>query len=151
MSLRFRHEFRHDVFIHHAIDCGPGGVAFTVGPVSEQSLISQKKGVLMFVMTDSQKVALSITVVDAKGNPANVDGAPTWTSSDASVVTVAAAEDGLSAVATAVGPLGTAQVNVQADADLGEGSEAIAGVLDVQIVGGKAVSLTIGAGVAEEQ
>jgi hypothetical protein len=141
---------RHDVFIHHN-RCDRGGVAFRVGPVSEQALVSKQKGVLMLVMTDSQKVALSIAVVDAKGNPAAVDGAPSWTSSDPSVLTVDAAPDGLSAVATAVGPLGTAQVNVTADADLGEGTETINGLLDISIVGGKAVSLSIGVGVPDEQ
>ena len=105
----------------------------------------------MLLITDSQKCALAIAIVDRKGNPASVDGVPAWSSSDATLLTVEAGADGLSAVVTAVGPLGTAQVNVTADADLGGGVKPIAGVLDVQVVGGEAASVNISAGTPEEQ
>ena len=101
------------------------------------------------VLTDAQKVALSVTFLDAAGNPASVDGAPVWGSSDPTIVLVEAATDGLSAVATAVGPLGSAQVNVTADADLGAGVESITGLLDVNVVGDKAVTVAIAAGTPE--
>jgi len=39
--------------------------------------------------------------------------------------------------------LGTAQINVTADADLGSGVTTINGVLDVQVVAGQAVGFTI--------
>jgi hypothetical protein len=126
-------------------------IDFTVGPVSDQSLNPQPKGILMFVMTDSQKTKLSIAVVDKKGNPADVDGAPTWTSSDPSIVAVTPSEDGFTADVVAVGPIGQAQVNVTVDADMGEGKTELSGVLDVQIVGGAAASVAISADVAEEQ
>ena len=59
-------------------------------------------------------------------------------------------EDGLSAVVSSLGKLGVCQVNVSADADLGEGAEAIAGTVDIEVKAGKAVSVGIDAGAPEE-
>lgn len=103
----------------------------------------------MFVLQDTQKVKLSVSFVDAAGNPADVDGAPGWDSSDPSVVAVEPSEDGLSCYAVAVGPLGSAQVSVTADALIGEGKEELVGVLDFQVVASKAVAVAIAAGQAE--
>ena len=36
----------------------------------------------MLVLKATQKSALAVIVADAKGNPAQVEGAPTWSSSD---------------------------------------------------------------------
>ena len=105
----------------------------------------------MLVLTDSQQVSLGIAVTDKKGNPASIDGAPVWASSDSSVATVEPSADGMTAVAKAVGPLGTAQISVTADADLGEGVKSIVGTLDVQVVGGQAVAIGLNAGTPEEQ
>lgn len=103
---------------------------------------------MSFTLTDVQKVSLSIAPVDAAGNPAPVETVA-WTSSDEKVLTVVAAADGLSAVATAVGPLGTAQVTVSADAQIGDGVTTITGVLDVNVVASQATALGITAGAAE--
>lgn len=102
------------------------------------------------VLKDTEQVVLSVVPVDAKGNPAPVDGAPVWGSSDPTVATVAPAADGLSAMVAAVGPLGKTQISVTADADLGEGFESIAGTLEIEVVAGKAVSLSIKTGTPEE-
>jgi hypothetical protein len=104
---------------------------------------------MAFIMTDVQKVSLAVQPVDAAGNPAALDGAPVWTSTDPAVLTVTAAPDGLSAEAVAVGPLGTAQVSVSADADMGAGVTTITGVLDVQVMASAAVSLGITPGTPE--
>lgn len=103
---------------------------------------------MAFLLTDVQKVSLSITPVTAAGNAAPVESV-TWASSNEAVLTVVAAEDGLSAVATAVGPLGTAQVTVVADALIGEGTVELTGVLDVEVVASQAVSLVVAAGTPE--
>jgi hypothetical protein len=105
--------------------------------------------VLMVTLTDLQKVPLTISPVDAVGNPALVEGIPVWTSSNEAVLTVIPAEDGLSAVATTVGPLGVAQVTVTADADLGEGVTMIAGTEDFTVLASQAVSMGITTGVPE--
>lgn len=103
---------------------------------------------MAFILSDIQKVALSITPVDGAGNPAPVEGV-VWASSNEAVLTVVAAEDGLSAVVTAVGPLGQAQVSVKADAQIGEGVVELTGVLDVDVVASQAVSLAVTAGTPE--
>lgn len=104
---------------------------------------------MTLILTDSQKATLTIQPVDKAGNPATVEGVA-WTTSDATVLTVAASEDGLSAVVSSTGKLGTAQVNVTADALIGDGVAEITGVLDVEVKAGQAVALNIAAGTPEE-
>lgn len=109
------------------------------------------EGVTQMNMTDSQQVSLTIKPVDKKGNAAPVDGVPAWASSNTEVVTVTPAPDGMSAIAAAVGPLGSATVSVTADADLGAGVTEIAGSLDIIITAGAAATVSITAGSPEEQ
>ncbi len=104
----------------------------------------------MLQLTDSQQCALSIAPVDAKGNPAPVQGAPVWASSAPTVAAVTPSADGLSANIVA-GATGTAQISVSADADLGDGVTTITGVLDVTVVGGQATSIGIVAGTPVSQ
>lgn len=101
---------------------------------------------MALVLTDAQKVTLSVAFTTKAGNPASVDGVPQWVSSDPSVIQVVQSADGLSAEAIAVGPLGTAQVSVVADADLGEGVAAITGVLDIEVKASQAVFAIVAAG-----
>jgi hypothetical protein len=109
------------------------------------------KGASMVTLTDIQKVSLSIQPIDAKGNPAVVDGIPVWQVSDTALLSLVVAEDGLSAELLAVGPLGTGQVTVAADALIGEGVVPITGILDVTVIASQAASLAISAGVPENQ
>lgn len=102
---------------------------------------------MALILTDVQKVTFSVSFVTAKGNPAPVDGAPVWSVSDATVLSVIPAANGLSADVVAVGPLGLSQVSVTADADLGGGVKALVGTLDVQVVASEAASIVINAGV----
>jgi hypothetical protein len=102
-----------------------------------------------FVLTDLQKVKVSVGFVDAAGNPAKVDGVPQWSSSDETILTVAAAEDGMSAEVVTVGPLGTAQVAVRADADLGEGIKEILATQGFEVVGSEAVAANFTVGTPE--
>ena len=117
-----------------------------VGPVSDAK--PQDRSEEMLVLKDSQKVTLTVAPVDAAGNPAKVDGAPAWeiVGTNPECLAVTPSDDGLSATVVAQGPLGTAQVQVTADADLGEGNVPITGLLDVEVVAGDAVSLNIGSG-----
>jgi hypothetical protein len=108
---------------------------------------------MALILTATQQCQLSIAVVDAKGNPAPVEGIPEWASSEPAFATVTPAADGMSALVKAVGPITTApvQVNVTADADLGAGTTPIVGLLEVSVVAGQAVSVGITAGTPEEQ
>lgn len=104
----------------------------------------------MLTLTATQRVGVAITPVDAKGNVARIDGPATFLSSDETILTVTPNGD-LAALVTATGKLGTAQLSVAADGDLGEGVRPLRGTLDIEIVAGEAVALTINANAPEEQ
>lgn len=106
---------------------------------------------MSLLLTDVQRVSLAISPKSAAGNPTAVDGAPAWSSSDDTVLTVEAAADGLSAVATTTGKLGTAQVRVEADADVGSGVTPLNAVLDVEVLASEAVALEVAAGTPESR
>jgi hypothetical protein len=105
------------------------------------------KDIKMLMLPNDHKVPVSIEPVDAHGNPAQVQGVPNWTSSAENIAYVSAvASDGLSAEVLPGDTLGTCQINVSADADLGSGVTQINGVLDVQVVAGQAVGFQIQTG-----
>lgn len=104
---------------------------------------------MSLILNNEQKVTLAIQPLTAGGNPATVDGVPAWSVSDETVLSIVVAEDGLSAVVTTAGPVGTSQVSVSADADLGEGVKTITGLLDVEVVGAEAATLAINTGTPE--
>lgn len=101
---------------------------------------------MALILTDEQQVVLKLSPRTQRGNPATVDGMPVWSSSDPAVLTVtpiATDPTGLSALAVAVGPLGTAQVQAVADADMSSGVRTLTAVLDVEVKAAEAVSLDI--------
>lgn len=97
-------------------------------------------------MTVDHFFEASLQPVDSFGNPARVDGVPVWGVSDESILDVGPSADGLSAIVSAVGTVGVAQVTVSADADLGDGVRELTGILDVEVLAGEAVALSITAG-----
>lgn len=144
--LKFLHELfqrykRRAVGFRWTVKTSAGTVTFTP---------SEGDTVMALLLTTTQKVTLSIQPVDAKGFPARVDGVPVWSVSDASVANLVTSADGLSVEVFAGFP-GTAQVLVEADADLGAGSRPLQGTLDLIVEPGEAVSLTITAGVPSQQ
>lgn len=104
----------------------------------------------MLTLKDSQKCALALELKSAAGNPATPDGVPVWEVSDANVLEIQPAADGLSATVVAKGPVGNAQVTVKVDADLGAGVREITGILDVEVLAGEATVVLVAAGVPEE-
>jgi hypothetical protein len=104
-----------------------------------------------FILTDSQKVELTIAPVTAAGNPAPVDGVPEWGSSDETVLTVEPAADGMTCEAITTGKLGSAQVNVSADVEMDDGVTMLTGTLAIDVLAGQAVSLGVTAGTPEER
>lgn len=108
------------------------------------------EGDIMYVLPDDQQVGVTVAFVDKKGNPAAVDGIPTWASSDAAVVALTATADGMGANLVA-GATGTCQISVTGDADLGAGVVPVIGTLDVQVVAGTAVSAVITPGTPQPQ
>lgn len=100
----------------------------------------------MLILTDAQKVTLSVGFTNPIGNVAPVDGAPQWTVSNPDIIDLQVAPDGLSAEAITKGPLGTCQITVTADADRGEGVRSITGTLDLEVRASEAVTVGISAG-----
>ncbi len=101
---------------------------------------------MAFNLSTVQKVPLTCAFVDASGAPAVVDGIPTWSSSDPAICEIInVSADGLSCEASSVA-IGTAQVSVSADADMGAGVRAVVGVLDIEVLAAEAVSAAISAG-----
>lgn len=79
------------------------------------------------INTDQNYPNATISFQTSSGQPANVDGVPTWASSDETVLAVEPNADGMSALINTVAP-GTARITVTADADLGQGTQTITGV-----------------------
>lgn len=103
------------------------------------------------ILRDNEEVDLTVEAQSAAGNPTTVEN-PQWSSSDATVVEVTPSDtDPTQAVARAVGPLGTAQVTLDADLELGEGVEPAQAILDIEVVGGDAAVFNISAGAPREQ
>ena len=103
---------------------------------------------MSLILTDEQKCSLSVDFKTAAGNPATVDGIPVWGVSDATVLTLKVDPDGKHATIFSEG-LGTSQVSVVADADLGDGVKQITGTLDVEVKPAEAVTVGIAAGTPE--
>lgn len=99
------------------------------------------KGVKTMQMTDIQTAVAHIAAVDAEGNPATLDSAPLWSSSDPSIVTVTPSADGMSAVigSPSPAPLGSAVVTVTATVAGGD----VSGTLAVDIIGSAATAINI--------
>lgn len=83
---------------------------------------------------------VSVAWKDKGGNIVKVDGPTEWKSSDDTVLQVTVATGNpLIANLFAPGPVGNAQVQATADADLGEGFKAVTATYDVQVISGEAV------------
>jgi hypothetical protein len=86
-------------------------------------------------------VTVSVAFTDAKGKPAAVDGVPTWTVDNATVVdSLTPAADGMSATLHVTDNLGAAVLSVNADADLGSGVTNITISDTVTVIAGDAVA-----------
>lgn len=83
-----------------------------------------------------------ITLEDASGNPATVDGLPEWASSDPRIAAVVPAPDGMSAIVTP-GLAGECQISVTVDADLGDGVKPIVGEAAVRVLSGEVTRVAI--------
>lgn len=96
-------------------------------------------------LLDNQKVTGTVSYLDSAGNPATLPAGvvPVWASDNTSFVTVDASGDpsGLTAVVTAVGPLGSA--NVTATATMPDNSTIVATSLVTVSGGGTAATAVI--------
>lgn len=104
----------------------------------------------MASITATQQFTATPQFLDRKGNPAPVDGIPTWAAENPTVITLVPSADGLSALIKAQG-VGVSKYNVNADADLGAGVRPVIGEGTVTVTPGEAVTVAIAEGPAEEQ
>jgi hypothetical protein len=119
-------------------------VACVVTVRYDRFIIALKGERMAYTLPIDHQVEVQVAYVDAKGNPAAVDGDPTWSSSDPALATVSPdAADAFKAVVLPVGPAGNVQIKVEADADIGAGVKELITLMDVTLVAGEAVAGTI--------
>ena len=95
---------------------------------------------MTYTLPNDKQVTLKVEFQDAKGQHATIDGDPAWSSSDTNFVQVSATPGNpYLANLSAVGPPGSAQVVVKADAELDDGVREIVCTMDVEVIGGEAV------------
>lgn len=102
-------------------------------------------------ITSTQKVNVSVTATDVHGNPAPIENVG-WDVSDKSILELRAGSNvgENQAEVFAVGPVGTAQVQVKADVQIGEGQKEKTGTLDIEVVASEAAIIQVTAGTPEE-
>ena len=99
---------------------------------------------MAYTLPNDKVVRCQVSYVDAKGNPAKIDGDVTWDTSDQNIATIKTdTGDSTQAVVTPAGQVGQVQVTCSADADLGEGIRELITTMDVDVVAGEAVAGTI--------
>jgi hypothetical protein len=110
----------------------------------EQFTIIVEGDHVMYTLPVDHQVTMQVSYVDAGGNPAKVDGAVSWVSSDPAIAGVVV-DAGDSTICSVIpnGPAGQVQVTATADADLGAGVRSLVTVADVDVVAGEAVAGTI--------
>lgn len=118
-----------------------GGVLLSI--THQRFTITADGDLIMYTLPLDHLVKMQVAYVDAGGNPAKVDGAVVWASSDAAIA--AAQADPADSTICTVTPskLGQVQITATADADLGDGVRQIITPCEVTVVAGEAVSGTI--------
>lgn len=102
---------------------------------------------LNIALTNEQKILVTLAPTTEAGNPATLDGEPTWTADGEATVEVQ--PGGLSAYIVSGNP-GSATVTVTADADLDEGeTRELSDTIAVTVVAAEAAGLGLTAGTAE--
>lgn len=96
-----------------------------------------------FSIAYGKQFPISVEFKDDKGKPAPVDGVPQWATDNPAILTLEPAADGLSCNVKSTGVLGTATVQMTADADTGSGIKAIIGTLEVEVHGREASQVVL--------
>jgi hypothetical protein len=107
-------------------------------------------------LTNAQQFSIGpVTAVDRRGNPASLDGNPTFESDNTAVATVEAHPSGDPSMALVKAVLGAspgaAQIKITADADLGAGVVPLEAFVVANVIPEQAVGLTVPTGPVEDQ
>lgn len=95
---------------------------------------------MLITITNEEKVQVTLAPQTAAGNPATLDGVPTWTVIEGDA-TLEVAVDGLSAFLVSGAADVNSKIEVSADADLGEGVVTLTDVVDLAVVPASASAL----------
>jgi hypothetical protein len=105
------------------------------------------KGVIVAsTLHNDSQFTVTVAPKSLGGKPAKIDGAPKWSVDREDLVSVTPAADGMSAVVAAVGGVGTAEVMIVADANLGPDETDISVVLDIEVIDAQAAALSVSVG-----
>ena len=149
------HEHGYDIWTHTEVIPKPVPlrIHWTIGPPYPKPTIFQPQSratspfqpsEVTMQLTADQQVQLTISGEDKYGNPVDISGDVFWRSSDESVIVLTSTTK-TSAVAAAVGPVGTASVTVSNDADQ-DGIGDFQGSLAIDVVAGDIAEIAITAG-----
>lgn len=108
--------------------------------ISAHGITHAFQGDFTMLLPVDRKVSATVSFVDRGGNLAAVEGY-VWGTDRPDLLTVDAV-DGVATI-TPVGPLGSAQVVVTADADLGEGITELVLLAQIEVIAGTAVGGSI--------
>jgi hypothetical protein len=133
---------------------GQVSLALVMGPVNERDVPVAADA--LAVLTDTQKVTMTLRFKDKAGNPvsadqAQINGVPEWTSSSPDVLAVKSAADGLSAVILTTGKLGPAQVSAKASTTVNGVTADMSVVQNFDVRVGAATQIGADLGVPEER
>ena len=98
---------------------------------------------MAYKLPNDHAIQLKVSYVDAKGNPAPVDGDVAWASSDETIARVTVGDDTTACMVYPGDQIGQAQISATADADLGEGVVELITTGTIEVVAGQAVAGTI--------
>lgn len=103
-------------------------------------------------LTTTQQQAFQVTPQNSQGKPAKVEpGTVDYSSSDTAVAEVVEDPNDETKFSIVAKGVGTATIDVTADADLGEGQQTISGQISVEVTEAGATSLGVTAGAITEQ
>lgn len=101
-------------------------------------------------ITNEQRVKITLHPVTATGKPAQLDGNPTWVVQQGDAK-IKESDDGLSAWLISPDLPGVSEIVIEADADLGEGSETIHTAISLVVNSATAANLGLTVAEAEDK
>lgn len=89
------------------------------------------------IMRGGKRRTIDLVLTDRFGNPAAVDGTPTWETTDPAICAVEPNAGGMGAVVRALGRTGSAEIRVTVDADMGDGVRHMVGAAGFDVLAGE--------------
>lgn len=103
---------------------------------------------MLITITNEEKVQVTLAPTTAAGNPATLDGIPTWEVIEGDA-TIEVSDDGMMCTLISGAADVNSKIEVTADADLGEGIVNLVDVVDLAVVAAGASLLGLSVGTPE--